>query len=268
MIGAIFGDIVGSVYEFDNHRSKEFPLFREDCEFTDDSIMTVAVAEALLAHRREDGVEAFKEKLIDSMHKWGHAYLNAGYGFRFGTWLLRRSREPYNSFGNGSAMRVSPVAWYAESPEEAMSLARASAEVTHNHPEGIKGAEVTAGAIFLARAGATMEQIRSFVECFYALDFTIDEIRPTYRFNETCQDTVPQAMEAFLESNSFEDCIRTGVSVGGDTDTLCAICGAVAEAYYGLTDAEREAALSRLDAPLREVAEAFAERYVRRGEKN
>ena len=266
MIGAIFGDIVGSVYEFDNHRSKEFPLFREDCEFTDDSVMTVAVAEALLAHRREDGAEAFKEKLIDSMHKWGHAYPYAGYGCRFGWWLTLYSREPYNSFGNGSAMRVSPVAWYAESLEEAMSLARASAEVTHNHPEGIKGAEVTAGAIFLARAGATLEQIRSFVECFYDLDFTMDEIRPTYRFNETCQDTVPQAMEAFLESGSFEDCIRTGVSVGGDTDTLCAICGAVAEAYYGLTDAEREVALSRLDAPLREVAEAFAGRYMGSGE--
>lgn len=268
MIGAIFGDIVGSVYEFDNHRSKEFPLFREDCEFTDDSVMTVAVAEALLAHRREDGAEAFKEKLIDAMHKWGHAYPYAGYGGRFGWWLTLSSREPYNSFGNGSAMRVSPVAWYAESLEEAMALARASAEVTHNHPEGIKGAEVTAGAIFLARAGATMEQIKSFAECFYDLDFTIDGIRPTYRFNETCQDTVPQAMEAFLESISFEDCIRMGVSVGGDTDTLCAICGAVAEAYYGLTDTQREAALSRLDAPLREVAEAFAERYVWRGEWN
>ena len=127
MIGAIFGDIVGSVYEFDNHRSKEFPLFREDCEFTDDSVMTVAVAEALLAHRREDGAEAFKEKLIDSMHKWGHAYPYAGYGCRFGWWLTLYSREPYNSFGNGSAMRVSPVAWYAESLEDAMSLARASA---------------------------------------------------------------------------------------------------------------------------------------------
>ena len=214
MIGAIFGDIVGSVYEFQNHRSKDFPLFREDSEFTDDSVMTVAVAEALLSHKREDGTEAFKEKLMDSMHKWGHAYPDAGYGSRFFWWLARRERRPYNSFGNGSAMRVSPVAWYAESLEEAMTLARASAEVTHNHPEGIKGAEVTAGAIFLARAGATMEQIRGFAECFYDLDFTIDGIRPTYRFNETCQDTVPQALEAFLESASFEDCIRTGVSVG------------------------------------------------------
>ena len=257
MIGAIFGDIVGSVYEFDNHRSKEFPLFREDSEFTDDSVMTVAVAEALLSHKREDGTEAFKEKLMDSMHKWGHAYPDAGYGSRFFWWLARRERRPYNSFGNGSAMRVSPVAWYAESLKEAMTLARASAEVTHNHPEGIKGAEVTAGAIFLARAGATMEQIRGFAECFYDLDFTIDGIRPTYRFNETCQDTVPQAMEAFLESTSFEDCIRTGVSVGGDTDTLCAIAGAIAEAYYGLTPEERAAALDRLDPPLREVTLAF-----------
>jgi type I restriction enzyme M protein len=160
-------------------------------------------------------------------------------------------------------MRVSSVAWLYDDMAAVRKMARISSEPTHNHPEGIKGAEVTAGAVFLARAGATVEQIRSFVECFYALDFTIDGIRPTYRFNETCQDTVPQAMEAFLESTSFEDCIRTGVSVGGDTDTLCAICGAVAEAYYGLTDTQREAALSRLDAPLREVAEAFSRRYTR-----
>ena len=261
MIGAIFGDIAGSVFEFRNCRTKDFELMGKGCSFTDDSVMTVAVAEALLGHTREEGTEAFKERLIDSMHKWGHAYPYAGYGGRFFHWLGGKSRQPYGSFGNGSAMRVSPVGWYAESLEEALVYARASAEVTHNHPEGVKGAEVTAGAVFLARAGADREQIRTFAECYYALDFTLDEIRPTYRFNETCQDTVPQAMEAFLESVSFEDCIRCGVSVGGDTDTLCAICGGVAEAYYGMTDEQTEAALSRLDAPLREVAEAFRRRY-------
>ena len=257
MIGAIFGDVAGSVYEFRNCRKKEFPLMSEHCTFTDDSVMTVAVAEALLSYRREEDVSLFRERLIDSMHKWGHAYPYAGYGGRFFHWLAGKSREPYNSYGNGSAMRVSPVGWYAESLQEALELARASAEVTHNHPEGIKGAEVTAGAVFLARAGATMEQIHTFVSCYYDMDFTLDEIRPTYYFNETCQYTVPQAMEAFFESVSFEDCIRCGVSLGGDTDTICAICGAVAEAYYGMTQEQRNMALDRLDPPLREVAENF-----------
>lgn len=257
MLGAIFGDMVGSVYEFDNLRTTHFPLFCKDSAFTDDTVMTVAVAEAFLTCPPDpadgESLAAFRRTLVELMHRYGHAYPDAGYGGRFRTWLARRETAPYNSFGNGSAMRVSAAGWYATTLEEALTLGRATAEVTHDHPEGIKGAEVTAGAIFLARTGADKAAIRDFVTRSYALDFTLDEIRPTYAFNETCQNTVPQAMEAFLESRSFEDCIRLGVSVGGDTDTLCAIAGAVAEAYYGMTHGEREAVLSRLPDAMADV---------------
>ena len=245
MIGAIFGDIVGSVYEFNNIKTKDFELFGERCFFTDDTVMTVAVADALLECERDIGL--FKEILIRKMHSYGKKYPNAGYGGRFGEWLYYERTEPYNSFGNGSAMRVSPVAWYAKSLEEAIDFARASAEITHNHPEGIKGAIVTAGATFLARAGADMDEIKKFVSSYYDMNFTLDSIRPTYRFNETCQNTVPQAMQAFFESTSFEDAIRNGISLGGDSDTLCAICGAVAEAYYKLNKSEIVSTLRYLD---------------------
>ena len=262
MIGAIFGDIVGSVYEFDNIKIKDFTLFSPLCDYTDDTVMTVALADALMQLDEADDVDAFKKILVKSFHKYGKAYPYAGYGGYFSLWLRNEWTEPYGSYGNGSAMRVSPVAWYARSLDEALVLAKASAEVTHNHPEGIKGAVVTSGATYLARSGASKEQIKDFVCRYYDMSFTLDEIRPSYRFSETCQDTVPQAMEAFLESGSFEDCIRCGVSVGGDTDTLCAICGAVAEAYYGMTEEQTEAALSRLDAPLRKVAAAFREAFM------
>ena len=261
MIGAIFGDIVGSVYEFDNIKTKEFPLFGGDCEYTDDTVMTVAVADALMQWGRRGDLAAFREILIEKMHAYGKKYPNAGYGGRFGFWLAIGARAPYGSYGNGSAMRVSPVAWYADSLEETLLLARASAEVTHNHPEGIKGAAVTAGAAYLARTGADMETIRAFVCKYYDMGFTLDEIRPTYRFNETCQDTVPQAMQAFFESVSFEDAIRNGISVGGDSDTLCAICGAVAEAYYGLHKQEEEMALAYLDGALRKTVCEFRRQY-------
>ena len=257
MIGAIFGDIVGSVYEFDNIKTKEFELFTDKCEFTDDTVMTVAVADALMQFEKIADMDAFKETLIKSMHRYGKMYPHAGYGGHFGLWLMTEKTEPYGSYGNGSAMRVSPVAWYAISLEEAIALAKASAEITHNHPEGIKGAVVTAGATYLARAGASMAEIKKFVSGYYDLSFTLDEIRSTYYFNETCQYTVPQAMQAFFESTSFEDAIRNGISIGGDSDTLCAICGAVAEAYYGITEQEKEKALSYLDEPLREVARMF-----------
>ncbi len=257
MIGAIFGDIVGSVYEFGNIKTKEFELFTDKCEFTDDTVMTVAVADALMQFEKITDMDAFKETLIKSMHVWGVKYLDAGYGQRFFRWIVSRSSKPYGSYGNGSAMRVSPVAWYANSLDEALTLAKASAEITHNHPEGIKGAVVTAGATYLARMGATMAEIKEFVSGYYDMNLTLDEIRPTYYFNETCQYTVPQAMQAFFESTSFEDAIRNGISIGGDSDTLCAICGAVAEAYYGMTEQETERALSYLDEPLREVVRRF-----------
>ena len=259
MIGAIFGDIVGSVYEFRNIKTKEFELFGKRCIFTDDTVMTVAVADALMECDRN--IDLFKQILVKKMHKYGHKYPNAGYGGRFADWLFNKRTEPYNSFGNGSAMRVSPVAWYADSLNEAISFARASAEVTHNHPEGIKGAIVTAGATYLARIGAGMEEIKEFVSAYYNLNFTLDEIRPTYYFNETCQNTVPQAMQAFFESTSFEDTIRNGISLGGDSDTLCAICGAVAEAYYGLTEEEINKTIGYLDEELIEIINEFRKLY-------
>ena len=261
MYGAIIGDIVGSVYEFNNHRSKDFELFTNEMFFTDDTVMTLAVAKALLDHDRIDDTEAFKKTLVGYMHELGNEYICAGYGGRFLSWIMRRLTEPYNSYGNGSAMRVSACVWYADSLEEAMDVAEATAAVTHNHPEGIKGARVTAGAAFLARSGADKKQIREFVEQYYSLDFTIDEIRPTYRFNETCQETVPQAMEAFLESESFEDCVRTAISVGGDSDTLAAIACTVAEAYYGVPLTMKIYATSYLDSDLVEILNSFEEKY-------
>ena len=257
MIGAIFGDIVGSVYEFDNVKTKEFKLFTDKCKFTDDTVMTVAVADALMQFDKISDLEAFKKVLIRTMHRYGKKYPRAGYGGHFRMWLRNKETAPYGSYGNGSAMRVSPVAWYATSLDEARSLAKASAEITHNHPEGVKGAVVTAGATYLARTGATMAEIKEFVSGYYDMNFTLDEIRPSYYFNETCQHTVPQAMQAFFESTSFEDTIRNGISIGGDSDTLCAICGAVAEAYYGMTEQEKAVAMSYLDEPMREVVRMF-----------
>ncbi len=257
MIGAIFGDIVGSVYEFNNIKTKAFTLFGKRCDFTDDTVMTVAVADALMQLKRPIDLDVFKSALVEAFHRYGKLYPDRGYGGRFAEWLINEERTPYYSYGNGSAMRVSPVAWYATSLGEALALAKASAEVTHDHPEGIKGAVVTAGAVYLARTGARKEEIRAFVSAYYDMHFTLDEIRPCYTFNETAQDTVPQAMQAFFESISFEDAIRSGVSIGGDSDTLAAICGAVAEAYYGMSEGEKGKALSYLDEGLRTVVSAF-----------
>ena len=257
MIGAIFGDIVGSIYEYHNIKTKDFELFSPKCRFTDDTVMSVAVADALMQYEKIEDIEDFKRTLIESMHKYGKMYPRAGYGMHFGLWLMLGETEPYGSYGNGSAMRVSPVAWYAGSLDEAISLAQATAEVTHNHPEGIKGAVVSAGAAYLARTGADKEQIREFVCKYYDMDFTLDGIRDSYYFNETCQETVPQAMQAFFEATSFEDAIRNGISIGGDSDTLCAICGGVAEAFWGMTEEEKDLAKSYLDEPLLCVVESF-----------
>ena len=263
MIGAILGDIVGSIYEFDNIKTKDFELFDKDCVFTDDSVMTVAVAEALMRYSdiNKENIEDFKKTLIEVMHEIGNKYPDCGYGGRFLVWMRRRIKEPYNSYGNGSAMRVSPVGRYAKSLEQAEMIAKASAEITHNHPEGIKGAVVTAGAIFLAKSGATMDDIRDYVSRYYTINFTLDKIRPYYDFDETCQGSVPQAMQAFFESCGFEDAIRNAISIGGDSDTLGAITGAVAEAYYGIPDDLGETALSYLDHRLLNITERFAEKY-------
>jgi 5-methylcytosine-specific restriction enzyme subunit McrC len=264
MLGAIIGDIVGSRFEFNNHRSKEFDLFGRGCFATDDSIMSLAIAKAIM--------EAFKAKPISGenydkefhvllsrltvkyMQEIGRKYPGCGYGGMFYYWVFSETPEPYDSFGNGSAMRVSPAGFAAASLQEAKDLAKTVTEVTHNHKEGIKGAEATAVAIYLARNGASMEEIREHVvREYYPLDFKIDDIRSSYQFNETCQKTVPEAIECFLESTSFEDAIRTAISLGGDSDTIAAITGAIAEAYYGVPDEIKEEALTYLDEELRAI---------------
>ena len=264
MIGAILGDIVGSIYEFDNIKTKEFELFDKECFFTDDSVMTVAIAEALMQTEEinEENLEDFKENLITVMHEIGVKYPGCGYGGHFLIWILRNKREAYNSFGNGSAMRISSVGWYARTLEDTELIAKATAEVSHNHPEGIKGAVATAGAVFLARTGATMDELKEYIAKFYCLDFTIDEIRPIYDYDITCQGTVPQAMQAFFESTNFEDAIRNAISIGGDSDTLAAITGAVAEAYYGIPDDLKETALSYFDERLLNIVERFEDKYL------
>ncbi len=258
MYGAILGDIIGSPYEFDmGSKTKEFPLFSKRSTFTDDSVMTIAVAEAFLGVPDDD--EVIRKRLIDAMQKYGALYPHAGYGLRFSDWLDSEAPMPYNSWGNGSAMRVSAVAWLYNDLETVRHMARLSAEVTHNHPEGIKGAEATASAIFLARTGYTKDRIRQYIEneFSYALNRTCDEIRPTYHHVESCMETVPEAITAFLEGDSFEDVIRTAVSLGGDCDTLTCIAGSIAEAFYGVSDDLKKECMSRLPQDLLEVLIRF-----------
>ena len=238
MYGAIIGDIVGSPYEFDRgNKTKEFDFLNDACTFTDDSVMTVAIAEALMkAKECKASDEETKKLCIESMKKWGKGYPNCGFGARFYGWVLGDETEPYNSYGNGSAMRVSSAGWLYDTLEETLKYATLTAEVTHNHPEGIKGAQATAAAIFLARTGKDKPYIKKYIEenFAYNLDRTLDEIRPDYHHVESCMRTVPEAIIAFLEGTDFEDCIRNAVSLGGDTDTLAAITGSIAEAYYGV----------------------------------
>ena len=236
MYGALLGDMIGAPYEFDGgNKSKEFPLFCENSRFTDDSVMTIAVAEALLDSRFLDD-DSIRAALIKSMRKWGKKYPDAGYGRKFLCWLREKDPKPYGSCGNGSAMRVSAAGWLFDTLEETREKARLTAEVTHDHPEGIKGAEATSSAIFLARTGRSKGEIRDYIvqEFGYDLSRTCDQIRPSYYHNESCQKTVPEAITAFLEGTDFEDVIRTAVSLGGDCDTLTCIAGSIAEAFYGV----------------------------------
>ena len=236
MYGALLGDMIGAPYEFDRgNKSKEFPLFCENSRFTDDSVMTIAVAEALLDSRFLDD-DSIRAALTKSMRKWGKKYPDAGYGRKFLCWLREKEPKPYGSCGNGSAMRVSAAGWLFDTLEETREKARLTAEVTHDHPEGIKGAEATSGAIFLARTGRSKGEIRDYIvqEFGYDLSRTCDQIRPSYYHNESCQKTVPEAITAFLEGTDFEDVIRTAVSLGGDCDTLTCIAGSIAEAFYGV----------------------------------
>ena len=262
MYGAILGDIIGSPYEFDRgSKTKDFPLFSRHSEFTDDTVMTIAVADAFLPVQPEMEDDAIRQRVIMKMQKYGHLYPHAGYGGRFRRWLRDKHPQPYNSWGNGSAMRVSSVGWLYNDLETVRRMARLSAEVTHNHPEGIKGAEATASAIFLARTGSTKAEIKAYIEenFRYDLSRTCDEIRPEYYHVESCQETVPEAITAFLEGQSFEDVIRTAVSLGGDCDTLTCIAASMAEAFYGVPEELKIECRKRLPEDLREVLQRFDE---------
>lgn len=251
MVGAVVGDIIGSYYEFSPCKGEDFPLFSDKSRFTDDTVMTLAVGLGIMQGCNNE--EESREEIINNMHELGRAYFKAGYGMRFVGWLQRRSRTPYNSFGNGSAMRVSSVAFVYQTLEEVEKFAKISAEITHNHPEGIKGAQATAAAIFMARQKKSKEEIKDYIQSQYGYDLsrTIAEIRPAYRFNETCQGSVPESIICFLESSSFESAVRKAVSLGGDSDTQAAIAGSIAEAYYqGVPDDILKIALAKLDTPL------------------
>lgn len=251
MIGAIIGDIVGSRFEFNNHRSTEFEFFHPRCDFTDDTVMTVAVADAIMSGK----------PFGETMHEYGRKYPNRGYGGRFYNWLLKKEGyKPYDSCGNGSAMRVSPCAYLARGNRElALTWATASAVCTHNHPEGVKGAMAITDCILLAAQHKPKEEIRRLVvELYdYDMDFSIDQIRPRFGFNVTCQKTVPQAIECFLESHDFESAIRIAISLGGDSDTIANITGGIAEAYYGVPEGMRTEALRMLPEEMRTVVKAM-----------
>lgn len=258
MLGAVIGDIVGSIYEWNNHRSKDFPFFGPGADYTDDSVLTMAVADALL----NDHPPA------KALHLWACRHPGRGYGGGFARWLLTWDLAPYNSWGNGAAMRVSPAALLANTLEEALEKAVRVTEVTHDHPEGIKGAMATTHAIFLARVGADADGIQRAIADTYGYDIarTVDSIRPHYRFNESCQATVPEALICALEATSFEDAIRNAISIGGDSDTVAAIAGPVAEARFGIPDEMAHAAREMLPGDMRETLRILYARaaWVRR----
>lgn len=254
MIGAIAGDIIGSVYEHRPIKTKDFPLFDPRCRFTDDTVLTVAIADTILSGR----------SYIESIREIGRRYPGAGYGGAFIHWLHSDDPRPYNSWGNGSAMRVSPVGFAFSSEVEVLRQAAMTAEISHNHPEGIKGAQATALAVFLARMGTGKEQIRSRIaEDFgYDMERTVDDIRPTYSFDVSCQGTVPEAILAFLDSDSYEDAVRNAISLGGDSDTLACITGGIAEAFYGDIPKHLQKKVQECLTPdLWQVTEAFCQTY-------
>lgn len=260
MLGAIIGDIVGSRFEWNNHRSKDFEFLTYKCFPTDDSIMSLAIAQAILVSKKD--YSDLSKNAIECMQNVGRNYPNCGYGGSFYGWIFSDDPKPYNSYGNGAAMRVSAAGFAANSIEEAKKLSRLVTEVSHNHPEGIKGAEATVVAIFMAKTGSNIFEIRDYIDKnYYPMNFTLDEIRDTYHFNETCQETVPQALQAFFESTGFEDAIRNAISIGGDSDTVAAICGGVAEAYYGIPTDIRKHALTFLDQKLMQLLILFENKY-------
>lgn len=267
MYGAILGDIIGSAYEFDayNCKSKDFPLFSRRSTFTDDTVMTLAVADALMKLRADDNDETIKETLTRSMQAIGRRYPYCGYGGRFFHWMFSNDPKPYGSYGNGSGMRVSPVAWFFDDLETVMRMAKLTADVSHNHPEGVKGAQAIASCIFLARTGKSKEEIKAYVENKFGYDLsrTCDEIRPTYHHVETCQESVPEAITAFLEGADFEDTVRTAVSIGGDSDTIADMAGAIAEAFYGVPEKLKKECYSRLSDELAGILRQAEQRMDR-----
>lgn len=257
LLGAVSGDVIGSVYEFSRQKQYDFPLFGSESRVTDDSVLTIAIADAILHER----------SYLDCIREYARAYPDSGYGGFFRKWMYSNDPQPYNSFGNGSAMRVSAVGWAFDTVEQVLSEAERSAAVTHNHPEGIKGAQATGLSILLARKGESKETVRQEVASRfgYNLDRRVAEIRLTYEFTESCQETVPEAIIAFLESDNYEDAIRKAISLGGDADTLAAITGAIAEAYYGGVPAEIVAEVrKRVPAELWGVIEEFSRKYALR----
>ncbi len=255
MLGAIAGDIIGSVFEARPHKSKDFPLFVGGSGFTDDTVLAVAVADVLLNERG----------YADTLKAYARRYPSAGYGATFAVWAQSEASGPYGSYGNGSAMRVAAVGWARDDLEAVLAEAGASAEVTHNHPEGVKGAQATSAAIFLGRTGVDKEAMRDYLQERFGYDLahTVDDIRPGYRFDVSCQGSVPEAIIAFLDSVDFEDAVRNAVSLGGDSDTQACITGGIAEAYYrGVPPAIRTETLERLDPALKAVVEAFTARFV------
>lgn len=255
MIGALTGDIVGSIYEWNNIKTTDFPLFQESCRFTDDSVLTVALAESILTG----------EAYGPLMKRYCRRYPDAGYGKNFLCWAQSDDSTPYHSWGNGAAMRICPAGWAFDSLTEVLQKAKEYSVVTHDHPEGVRGAQATAAAVYLARSGASKEEIRSYVTGTFSYDLTrtCDQIRPDYTFDVSCQGTVPQALVAFLESEDFESAIRLAVSLGGDSDTLAAITGGIAQAYYGgVPEPIVAKALAFLDEPLRRVTLEFEDRFV------
>jgi ADP-ribosylglycohydrolase len=255
IIGAICGDIIGSTREFNPIKSKEFPLYQKNSRFTDDTIMTLAIASWLIKDKTS------KEVLINEIKYFGNKYPNAGYGDMFRDWLKSESPQAYGSWANGSAMRVSPVAWVGDSLEEVQELAKLSAEITHNHPDAINGALATADAIYLSRIGGSKDEIKDHIELRYDYDLTrkLDDIRPDYKFDVSCKGSIPEAIICFLESNSFEDTIRNAVSLGGDADTQAAIAGSIASSYYGVPKRIYYKAIHRLDYDLLNVLIDFEE---------
>lgn len=261
MLGAVIGDIIGSRFEWDNYKGKDFELFTDKCRPTDDSVMSFAVAKALV--ESEANYSNLSEKAVKCMRQLGSKYPNAGYGGRFCQWLSSDTMGPYNSLGNGAAMRISPVGLVARSIDEVKSLSRIVTEVTHNHPEGIKGAEAVAVAIHMANTGRNKSDIKEYINNhYYIIDFTLDNIRDEYEFDVTCQGSVPQALEAFFESTDYEDAIRNAISIGGDSDTIAAISGGIAGAFYGIAEDIRAQALTFIDDELIGIWHDFDNKYL------